>query len=132
MFRRKRAAGQDASYTRPAKHTTAANLGKQYDHEFPPSEVANKSPNRANDGHVSSGDYVQDSPALQSSAVPRSLRVDFHHPLEDWLGRKPFRWLLGRLTRPDRNNRTALECIVTSYRNPNAPRWQRIKYAQLH
>ena len=59
------------------------------------------------------------------------LDLDYHHPLENWLGRRPVRWLLGRLSR-DGAGATALERIITSYRNARAPRWQRIKYWPVH
>ena len=38
---------------------------------------------------------------------------------------------MGRLAR-ERNGSTPLERAITSYRNPDAPRWQRVKYWPLH
>ena len=122
----------DASYTAAAEHSTAAALGKQYAHEFPASENPDKRPDRDTDGHLPSGAYVRDSGPLADCVTPESLRIDYHHPLEDWLGRRPFRWLLRRISRPGRDGTTALERIITSYRNPAAPRWQRVKYWLLH
>jgi len=122
----------DASYTAAAEHSTAAALGKQYAHEFPVSQNPDKRPDRTDDGRLSSGAYVRDSGPLADCVTPESLRVDYHHPLENWLARRPFRWLLRRLSRPGRDGTTALERIITSYRNPAAPRRQRVKYWLLH
>lgn len=57
--------------------------------------------------------------------------MDFHHPLEDYLGTRPFRWLLGRLSRPGRDG-TALERIISSYRNPDTPFRRRLMYWPIH
>ncbi len=57
--------------------------------------------------------------------------MNYHHPLEDYLGRRPFRWLLGRLSRQGKDG-TALERIISSYRNPGAPFRQRLKYWPIH
>ncbi len=65
------------------------------------------------------------------SIAPEPADLDFHHPLEDYLGAKPFRRLLRRLSRSDRNG-TALERIISSYRNPDAPFLQRLKYWPMH
>lgn len=107
-------------------------MGKAYHHEFPPSDDADKSPYRTSDGELSSGAYVSGSAPLADERTARSLQIDYSHPLENYLGRRPFRWLLKRLSKPDRNGRAALEKIITSYRNADAPRFQRIKYWPLH
>jgi radical SAM protein with 4Fe4S-binding SPASM domain len=122
----------DGSYTAAGDHTTAAAMGKAYHHTFPSSRVADKSPRRACDGAISSGDYALDADALADEVTPRALQIDYSHPLENWLGRRPFRWLLGKLSVPDADGTAALERIITSYRNPDAPRGQRIKYWPLH
>ncbi len=57
--------------------------------------------------------------------------MDYQHPLEKWLPTRPMRWLLDRISR-DGDGDTPLERIIRSYRNPNAPRWQRIKYWPVH
>lgn len=121
----------DRSYTAPGEHTTAARLGKGYRHAFPASANADKSPARTDDGPLSSEQYVTAPPA-GGQATPEPLQLEFHHPLEDWLGTRPFRWLLGKLARPDRNGRTALERILLSYRNPAAPGSWRAKYWPIH
>ena len=64
-------------------------------------------------------------------AGPSPASANDHHPLEDWLGRRPVRWLLGRLARSTAGP-TPLEKIITSYRNPEAPRWQRLRYWPVH
>ena len=122
----------DASYTRPAGHSTAAEIGKEYKHEFTTGDDLDKTPNRDSDGQTSSGQYVTRCEALTDHITPRLLQPEFHHPLENWLGRRPMRWFLKMLSRSDKNGLTALERIITSYRNPDAPIRQRIKYAPVH
>ena len=122
----------DSSYTAAALHTTAAALNKRYEHEFPLSENADKQPDRREDGHRTSGEYARDAEGLLDSVTMRALQIDYHHPLENWLGRRPFRWLLGKLSKVNRNGRTALERIITSYRNPAAALSQRVKYWPIH
>ena len=120
------------SYTAPGEHTTAAEIGKQYHHAFEQSDNPDKSADRTDDGYVSSGAYVRGCDGLADAITPRALQIDYHHPLEDWLSRHPFRLLLRALTREDSRGDTALERIIRSYRNGAAPRWNRIKYWPLH
>jgi len=122
----------DKSYTRPTGHSTAAELGKEYQHEFTAGDDGDKTPVRTSDGEITSGQYVTQCEALVDHITPRLLQPDFHHPLENWLGRRPLRWLLKTISRSDRHGRTALERIITSYRNPDAPLSQRIRYAPIH
>jgi radical SAM protein with 4Fe4S-binding SPASM domain len=124
--------GADNSYTRPTSHSTAAELGKEYEHTFTPGEDRDKTPVRTSDGAETSGHYVTQCKALEDHITPRLLQPDFHHPLENWLGRRPLRWLLKLISRPDRRGRTALERIIKSYHNPDAPLSQRMKYAPIH
>ena len=74
-------------------------------------------------------DATRASSATPERGAPPPLAQ--HHRLEDWLGRRPVRWLLGRLARAGRGG-TALERIITSYRNPAAPLGQRIRYWPFH
>jgi len=122
----------DESYTAAAEHTTAAEMQKRYVHEFQASENPDKSPDRSDDGVLSSGRYVRQSQPLQDSATGDDLQIDYHHPLEDYVGRKPARWVLKQLTRDDRRGTTALQRILSSYRNVEAPLWQRVKYWAIH
>ena len=122
----------DPSYTAAADHSTAAAIGKQYRHDFADSPDADKAPDRGSDGRVSSAEYVRASGPLRDHVTPRELRIDYHHPLEDWLARRPFRWLLKRLSVDDANGLTALERVITSYRNPDAPIARRMLYFPLH
>jgi len=122
----------DSSYTKPGEHTTAAALGKSYEHEFPPSDNADKSAARDGDGHVTSAVYVRGARGLHDQLAHRALQIDYHHPLENWLGRRPFRWLLKQLSVDDAHGMTALERVIGSYRNPAAPLGQRIKYWPFH
>lgn len=122
----------DASYTRPSGNSTAAELGKEYQHSFATDGDGDKTPVRTCDGETTSGQYVKQSEALVDHITPRELQPDFHHPLENWLGRRPLRWLLKMISRPDRKGTTAVERIITSYRNPDAPASQRFKYWPIH
>jgi radical SAM protein with 4Fe4S-binding SPASM domain len=130
---------RDGSYTAPGEHSTAAAIGKEYRHEFPASANADKRPERGDDGHVSSGQYVRSSDALADQATPAALRIEYHHPLEKYLRMRPVRWLLGRLTRegpakdfPAAWATTALERAIFSYRNPQVPPHRRWRYWLLH
>jgi radical SAM protein with 4Fe4S-binding SPASM domain len=129
----------DGSYTAPAEHSTAAAIGKRYVHEFRPSENPRKAPTRDDDGQINSGEYAESSEALRDFATPEALRIDYHHPLEDYLRTRPVRWLLRLLSaeRPVRNfpapwATTPLERMIFSYRNPLVPLSQRMKYWLLH
>jgi len=121
----------DDSRTAAAEHTTAAAIGKAYEREFPPSDNPDKRPDRAGDGPVSSGRYARGTP-LADGLTPQALQIDFHHPLERWLGRRLVRRLLGVLSRADGDGKAPLERIVESYRNASAPRLRRIKYWLFH
>ncbi len=122
----------DSSYTAPADNSTAAKLSKQYLHEFAPGQDPDKSARRCSDGQTSSGDYAQACAGLRDSITPRTLQIDYHHPLEKYVGVWPFRRLLGRISRSGADGTTALERILASYSNPQAPKWHRIKYWAIH
>lgn len=122
----------DGSYTAAGGHTTAAALGKRYEHEFPSSTNPDKSPHRGHDGRLTSGRYAGQSENLADHVTPASVQIDYHHPLERWLGHPAFRRLLLLLSRDDRNGLTALERIITSYRNADAPMADRLKYWAFH
>ncbi len=134
MIRAEKNSGRegDLSYTAAAEHTTAADIGKLYEHDFAESSDPDKRDLRHSDGYLSSGQYVRQGSRADDSATHQAFRIDFHHPLEDWLTRRPFRWLLKKLTRDLPDGSTPLERIVASYRNPGASRWERIKYWPLH
>ena len=123
---------KDRSYTAAGDHTTAAAMGKQYKHEFPSSVDADKTPHRDSDGDVSSGQYVESCENLKDQATDKLFTIDYHHPLENYLGTRPFRWLLRKISKSGADGVTALERILDSYHNPKAPRWQRVKYWALH
>jgi uncharacterized radical SAM superfamily Fe-S cluster-containing enzyme len=124
-------AGKDNSYTAAGDHTTAAAIGKQYLHEFPPSDNPDKSPLRSDDGELSSGRHAQ-SVAKTNRDTPEALRIEFHHPLEKWLGKSWARTMLKLLTKENAVGDTALERIIRSYRNPAAPAGQKLKYWAIH
>ena len=118
----------DGSYTAAAGHTTAAELGKSYQHEFEVRAGVCEGP----DGHISSAEYLRRAARGGLEGTPRELQLEYHHPLEDWLGRRGFRWLLRRLSAAGPGGKTAMERILASYRNPSAPRRQRLKYWPIH
>ncbi|MFA6132865.1 MAG: radical SAM protein [Phycisphaerae bacterium] len=122
----------DGSYTGAGSHTTAAAMGKKYDHEFPPSATADKSAARGDDGHVSSAAYLRAAGDGHDKATREVYRLNFHHPLEDYLGTRWGRWLLGRISLPGPDGTTALERILASYHNPQSPLGQRVKYWPIH
>ncbi len=70
-------------------------------------------------------------PAQPDRPRPAPASPQYHHPLEDWLGTRPVRWLLGRLTRPGPGG-TALERIIATYGNARGSRWERVKYRPFH
>ena len=125
-------AGGDTSYTAAGEHTTAAAIGKRYLHEFPPSDNPDKSANRDGDGYVTSAGHAKAAMADLADQSPRALRIEYHHPLEKWLGKSAMRWLLGVISRDDRDGTTALERIVSSYRDKSAPLSWRLKYWLFH
>jgi len=122
----------DASYTAPADHTTAAAIGKSYRHAFERSADPVKRCDRQSDGEISSGAYAQRSDRLVDRITPRAVQIDYHHPLEKWLGRRPMRWLLGWLSRRRRDGATPLERVIETYRDPSAPVWEKLVYWPFH
>ena len=122
----------DSSRTAAADHTTAAAIGKQYLHEFPASEDSDKRCDRHSDGAVASGAYVRGNERLVDAVTPKALQIDFHHPLENWLGRRPIRWLLRRLTRLRSDGKTPLERIFETYHDSKAPFLERLIYWPIH
>jgi len=121
----------DVSYTAAAEHSTAAAIGKEYAHEFPPSANPDKRPDRTDDGRLSSGCYAREN-LLEADAARRELRIDYHHPLERWLARRPFHWLLKKLSEDSPDGTTALERIIAGYADPSLPRLTRWKYWLFH
>jgi radical SAM protein with 4Fe4S-binding SPASM domain len=122
----------DHSYTAAAEHMTAAVIGKQYEHEFPVSTNADKRAHRPHDGELTSGQYADGAHDLHDETTRRALQLDFHHPLEDWLGRRLIRRLLRFLSRRAKDNTTPLERMLRSYRNPDAPGSHKFKYWLMH
>ncbi len=130
---------RDESYTRAANHTTAARIGQQYAHEFPASTDPDKRSTRTGDGELSSGEYAMQADALKDVVTARHLQIDYHHPLEDWAGRRPIRWLLGKLAAPAPRRdgeslqaRTHVERALESYRDPASPLVDRLLYWPVH
>ncbi len=125
------------SRTQTHAHTTAARLEKHYSDAFPVSTNPNKRPDRTDDGHVTSHEVAHRSSSLRRTAAERGVRqtvdADFHHPLEDYLGTRPMRWLLGFVSRRRRRSgKTIIEEVIESYRNPRAAFLTRLKYWPLH
>ncbi|MBN2561321.1 MAG: radical SAM protein [Phycisphaerae bacterium] len=160
--------GNDADYdsrTEAQAWSTAAEIGKQYVHAAPVSENPNKSPDRGDDGRVTSGAYARESrfvrgkvrgesarrarrdgrprgpkpAAVQGQAErrpeqmrSRTIDMEYHHPLEDYLGTRPMQKLLDYISKTRRNGSTLIEDIIKSYANADAPLSHRIKYWPFH
>ncbi|MDY6913890.1 MAG: radical SAM protein [Planctomycetota bacterium] len=122
----------EMSYTAAAEHTTAGKMGRHYAHKFVRSGNPDKSPDRHEDGELSSGEYARRSRHLADRTTPNSLQIDSRHWLENYLSRRPFRWLLKRLSTADSHGETAIQRILKSYKNPDSPAWQRLKYWPFH
>ena len=119
----------DTSYTAAGEHTTAAQLGKTYIHEFAASTDPDKSPARHSDGKLSSDAYARAAGGMTKD--DGLLNVDYHHPLENYLPRWWMRWILKKIS-TDHPGGTALERILGSYHNPAAPLWDRVKFWPFH
>jgi len=119
----------DAGYTAAGRHSTASQIGKIYEHEFPPSTDPDPSADRTSDGHVSSACYARASEVL--GRCSDLLDLGYHHKLEDLVGRRWFRWLLGKIS-ADHPRGAALERIFRSYHNPAAPLSDRLKFWPFH
>jgi len=125
-------AGYD-SRTETAAHTTASRLHKTYLDTGAVSDNPNKNAGRADDGHISSQQYACGGSFLQRPAEhTRAIDLNFHHPLEDWLGRDFARRLLRWVSRPRGGGQTIIEEVLASYGNPQAPWSQRLRYWPLH
>jgi len=122
----------DASYTEAPEHTTAAEIGKRYEHEFSSSANPDKRPQRSDDGAITSAQYASRIEGFVDSVTHRALQVNYHHPLERYIGTRPFRWILGKLSDPKGNGVTPLEKIIATYRDGKASLWDRVKYFPAH
>jgi radical SAM protein with 4Fe4S-binding SPASM domain len=121
------------SRTETAAHTTAFKLRKSYAATGVVSENVNKNASRSDDGGISSAEYARQSRHLQRSRERvHPLDVDFHHPLEDWLGRDFVRRLLRYISRPRRGRKTIIEEVLETYGDPAAPLGLRLLYWPLH
>jgi len=114
-------------------------VGKQYAHDFAVAPGGEQRGDGGDDGHVTSEQYARRARLVGQDGTPEALRIDFHHPLEDWLGRRPARWLLRWLSAerplrrfPARWATTVLERAVFSYRNAAVPLSQRVRYWPIH
>ena len=93
------------------------------------------------DGYVTSTVYARRArrPALADGNRDETpgpagahAAIDYHHPLEDYLGRWYMRKLLGYLSRKRPGRKTVIEEIITSYADPAETLPQRLKYWPLH
>jgi radical SAM protein with 4Fe4S-binding SPASM domain len=63
----------------------------------------------------------------------RDIHLEYHHPLEDYLGKQWVRLILKWLVKPRKGKRlTRFEEIFAGYRNSNAPVSWRVRYAPIH
>ena len=125
------------SRTGAAEHTTAHRPHKQDVHGGALSAGGSQDAARPEDGHVTSHAYAAAARPVSAGtdgcgAGPAALDVEFHHPLEKWLGRRGPRKLLAFLARRRRHGRTIIEDVLDSYHNPRAPLRQRVLYWPLH
>ncbi len=122
----------DGSYTAAPEHTTAGAIGKQYEHGFRSSANPDKAASRTDDGELSSETYVRGIDGLADATTPEIVRINYTHPLEKYLGTRPMRWLLGKLSKSDDGGLTALERIIASYHDPDASAWTKFKHWPIH
>lgn len=68
-----------------------------------------------------------------SEQTPAVAALDYHHPLEDWLGRPWVRYLMDKLC-ADRGGTAEPHLLraLMSYADPNAPVHERIAYWPIH
>jgi radical SAM protein with 4Fe4S-binding SPASM domain len=128
--------GRYDSRTEAPLHSTARQLGKQYRDEWLVSTNPDKRSARLDDGYVSSRTYLEKSSVLRHVANRETAAcrfdLNYHHWLEDVLGKYWVRKLLGYLSRPRRGQKTLLEEIITSYGDRDASRRQRLLYWPFH
>ena len=86
---------------------------------------------RDRDGRLSSGRHVAENPPPADNVAPEALQMDYHHPLEDWLGRRAFRRLLGWLSKDRDGDLTTIERILGAYRDGQTP-FRRMIYWPAH
>ena len=123
----------NSSYTQAADYTTAAKVGKEYKHEFRKSDDNDKSANRLSDGSLSSEQYTRLAPdGAKIDKTHKALQIEFHHPVEKWIHKKSIRKLLVFLSRENKNGVTRLQRLLLSYRNPDAPTGDKIKFWLIH
>ncbi|MCD4824211.1 MAG: radical SAM protein [Phycisphaerae bacterium] len=123
---------RDSSYTAAADYTTAAKVGKAYEHGFVDSGHADKTSSRTDDGLLTSGAYIRNGGSAEDTRTHKALQLDFHHPIEKWIDRQPIRRLLKFLTRRDRHGLTMLERMLRSYRDPAATGTDKFLFWPLH
>ncbi len=137
--------GVFASRTEAPAHSTACKLGKHYAEDWPTSTNPDKSAAREQDGHISSAQYLAHAERLRAAAgdhdasgngKPASagcrFDLEYHHWLEDVLGKYPVRKLLGFLARPRPGRKTLIEAAIASYGDRRAPLWQRLAHWPIH
>lgn len=121
------------SRTHTATHTTAHRLQKQYHDAASVSASPAHDAARPDDGTLNSQEYAARSDTLpHHHGSSRPIDLDFHHPLEDWLGRYAVRRLLGYVSRARRGRKTIVEEALATYGDPAAPWGLRAKYWPLH
>jgi radical SAM protein with 4Fe4S-binding SPASM domain len=123
------------SRTEPAPHSTARKVGKQYRDRWPVSSNPDKRSARTDDGHISSGEYLRQTSLQRSRADGEAgcrFDLNYHHWLEDVLGRYAVRKLLGYISRARRGRRTIIEEAIESYADPRASWGRRLLYWPVH
>ena len=114
---------------------TAHKLGKEYhDHQPIPADLR-RAATRGDDGDLTSQAYLERAADRRQEGAAGSrcrFDLDYHHWLEDVLGKYWMRKLLKHVSRRRRGRKTVLEEVIASYGDPQAPLGQRILYWPLH
>jgi len=78
------------------------------------------------------GSSGRGSSPQNSSASPKFAELDYHHPLEDWLGRWWMRKILGYVSKRRPDGASIMEDIIKTYAAPGVPLGKRLKYWPFH
>ena len=119
----------DTGHTAPAERTATPHAGPTHRGDLPSSDQAEEAPHRPSEGRLSSYAY-----AAASSVLGRAKgRLDFQyqHKLERLLGKWWFRRILRRIA-TDHPRGTAMERILDSYHNRQAPLTDRVRFWPFH
>jgi radical SAM protein with 4Fe4S-binding SPASM domain len=123
--------------TEPPAGSTAHRLGKVYFEDWPVSTNPDKRSSRTTDGYISSRQYLEESrrQRQQDAGDGRAgcrFDLNYHHWLEDVLGKYWMRRILRFLSRSRPGRGTIIEEALSSYGDPRASWKQRWAYWPIH